>query len=434
MLKNILFKNIVFKNSAWLIGSKIVQSLLSLIVGMISSRYLGPSNYGILSYASSIVTFMVPFMNIGINEVLVHQIVKKPKDEGKIIGTSIVLCLCSSVLCIIGIFAFVLFANAGEKDTIIVCMIYSLLLIFQIFEMLRYWFQAKLMSKYIAIASMIAYVMWLVYKILLLILGKDVRWFAMSHVIDHMFMAVILIFMYKRMGGQRLSFSLETAKELLSVSKYYIIPNVMISIFSQTDKIMLNMMLNSESVGYYSAATTISGLSLFVFTAILDSFRPIIFEKKEKDIKAYEKNVSLLSGIIIYLSLLQSVAITVLAPIIVRVLYGEAFLESVSTLQIVVWYTTFSYLGAVRNIWILAENKQKVLWILNVSGAVANVIMNFALIPVLGADGAALASLITQFFTNVIMNQIHPDIRHYNKLMFRGLRIISLIKTKDEVN
>jgi O-antigen/teichoic acid export membrane protein len=109
------------------------------------------------------------------------------------------------------------------------------------------------------------------------------------------------------------------------------------------------------------------------------------------------------------------------AGVIIRILYGASFHQAVSALRIVVWYTTFSYLGAVRNIWILAEGKQRYLWMINLSGAVANVLLNAGLIPEMGVNGAALASLVTQIFTNVVVGFLIEPIRKNNVLMLRGL-------------
>ena len=109
------------------------------------------------------------------------------------------------------------------------------------------------------------------------------------------------------------------------------------------------------------------------------------------------------------------------AELIVGVVYGSQYSPSVTALRIVVWYTTFAYLGSVRNIWLLAENKQKYLWIVNLSGAVANVLLNFCLIPYLGVNGAAIASLVTQFFTNVIIGYIIKPIRPNNRIMVSSL-------------
>jgi Na+-driven multidrug efflux pump len=100
---------------------------------------------------------------------------------------------------------------------------------------------------------------------------------------------------------------------------------------------------------------------------------------------------------------------------------------------VVSWYTIFSYLGSVRNIWILAENKQKYLWILNTTGALANVVLNFAFIPMWGIVGAAIASLVTQFVTNVIMSLIIKPLRRNNLIMLKGLNpklLFNMVKTK----
>ena len=84
-------------------------------------------------------------------------------------------------------------------------------------------------------------------------------------------------------------------------------------------------------------------------------------------------------------------------------------------------------MGVVRNIWILAEKKQKYLGVINFSGAIMNIVLNFFLIPIMGINGAALASLVTQFFSNVIMGYILRPIRGNNKLMIEALNPTVLI-------
>lgn len=112
---------------------------------------------------------------------------------------------------------------------------------------------------------------------------------------------------------------------------------------------------------------------------------------------------------------------TLLAKPIVHVLYGKSYAGSAIILAVSVWYITFGYYGSVRNIWILAEDKQKYLTGINVCGALANVLLNFALISICGAVGAAIASVVTQFFTNVIIGFIFKPIRENNGLMLKGL-------------
>lgn len=420
-------KNKVIKNASWIIGIQLVKSLLGMVISMFTARFLGPSNFGLINYAQSIVTFVSPIMYLGINNILVREIIDAPEKEGETLGTAITMSMLSSAFCIIGVFAFTSLVNRNEKETVIVCCLYSILLIFQALEMIMYWFQAKLKSKYTSIVALVAYAAVSFYKIFLLATGKSIRWFAISNALDYMLIAVSLLIIYRFIGSQKLSFSSKTAKRLFATGKYYIISNLMITIFSQTDRIMLKLMIGDSETGFYSAAVTCAGMTGFVFVAIIDSFRPMIFEYKKNDEFHYEKSIASLYSLIIYLSILQSAAFTVLAHIIISVLYGSEYFAAIPVLQIIVWYCTFSYLGGARDIWILAENKQKHLLAINAVGAVMNVVLNYFLIPSLGACGAALASVITQLFINYIFVLIYKPTRRNGILQLYALNPKNLI-------
>lgn len=411
------------KNAAWIIGCRLVQAVIGLAVTMISARYLGPSGYGLINYAASLVTFFVPIMQLGLNSTLVQEILNKPEQEGETMGTALVLTFVSGIACVIGVGAFSAFANKGETQTIFVCVLYSLLLVSQSLEMIQYWFQAKLLSKYTALTVLAAYIAISIYRITLLVAGKSIYWYAVSQAIDYAIIAIALLFIYNRLPTQKLRFSLTRANEIFGRSKHYIISAMMITVFAQTDRVMLKIMIDEAAVGYYSAAITCAGLSSFVFVAIIDSARPTILNGKKKSDEVFQYRLKLLFTLVIGLALLQSAAFTILSNLVIGILYGSAYAPSVSALRIVVWYTTFSYLGAVRDIWILAENKQKYLWIINLSGASVNICLNAFMIPVYGINGAAAASLITQIFTNVMMGFILKPIRPCNRLMLQSLNV-----------
>lgn len=412
--------NKVAKNAAWIIGIKIIQAVLALIINMLTARFLGPSNFGLITYAASLVAFVVPIMSLGLNNVLVQEIVEHPEREGEALGTSMVLSAISSLCCIGGVTAFAFVANHNDPVTIMVCFLYSLNLFFQALELMQYWYQAKYLSKYMAMASLAAYLVASFYKVYLLVAAKSVYWFALSNTLDYCLIAAIIGIVYCRLGGQRLSFSPSLGKKLISKSKYYILSSMMVTVFAQTDKIMIKLMIDDAATGYYGVAIACAGMSSFLFCAIIDSFRPAIFQGQKISDEVFESRLTMLYSIVIYLSLAQSIVMTAFAGIIIHILYGAVYAPAVKALQIVVWYTTFSYMGSVRNIWILANGKQSCLWKINMSGAIVNIVMNEVLIPVWGICGAAAASLLTQFFTNVIVSYVMEAIRPNNRIMFRG--------------
>ena len=414
--------NKVAKNASWIIACRIVQAVFALIINMLTARYLGPSNYGVITYAASLVAFVVPIMQLGFSNILVQELVNSPENEGKTLGTSMCLSLCSSVCCIIGVALFASVANHDEPVTILVCLLYSLLLIFQALELMQYWFQAKYLSKYTAVVSLCAYLVVSAYKIYILIIAKSIYWFAVSTAFDYALIAISILIIYHKLGGQKLSFSLSRGRQMFNRSKHYILSNMMVTIFAQTDKIMIKLMIGEAATGYYGAAVACAGLTSFLFTAIIDSFRPSVFEGQKISLEIFERRMTQLYSIVIYLSLLQSIFMTLLAKPIVSILYGSAYAPAINVLQVVVWYTTFSYIGAVRSIWVLANNLQHYLWKINLLGALANIALNAGLIPVIGIYGAAVASLITQFFTNVTVGYLIRPILPNNRIMIESLK------------
>jgi len=413
----------IIKNTAWIIGSRIIQSILALIVTMISARYLGPSGYGLINYAASIVAFFVPLMQLGLNSTLVQEIISEPNKEGEVLGTALVLNVCSGVACIVGICSFSAIVNRGEPQTIWVCILYSTVLFFRATEVVQYWFQAKLMSSYTAIVTLVVYIIVAVYRIVLLVTGRSVYWFAISQAIDVGLIAFALLVLYHKKANQKLCFSLDCGKRMFAKSKYYILPNLMITIFSQTDRFMLKQMINDEAVGFYSAAASCASLTAFIFVAIIDSMRPFVLEGKKTSQELFCERMKSLYAVVIFLALSQSAIMTIFAEVVVSILYGDGYTPAVGALKIVVWHSTFSYLGAVRGVWVLAEGKQQYLWKINLSGAAANVILNAMLIPAHGISGAAFASLVTQIFTNVIMGWIIRPISPSNQLMIQSLNL-----------
>lgn len=413
--------NKVVKNATWIIVCRVAQSVLSLVVSMLTAWYLGPSNYGVINYAAAVVAFVVPVMQLGFRNTLVREFINKPQKEGEVLGTALVYNLISAILCIVGIVAFVSIANRGETETIVVCGLYSLNLIFQALEMVQYWYQSKLLSKYTSVISLFAYAVVSIYRIFLLMSGKSIYWFAVSQALDFMIIAVLLLVFYHKLSPQRLSFSFSTGKEMLSVSKHYIVSSMMVTVFGHIGSILLKFLMNDAAVGLYTAAVTCAGMTNFVFAAIIDSARPTVLSSKTADQSTFEKNVIRLYSIIIYTSFMQGVVLFVFAPLVVKVLYGAQYVDTVAPLRVMAWYTLFSNLGTVRNVWILAEAKQRFLWMINLFGAGTNILLNVLLIPFVGITGAAWASVLTQFATNFLVAYLIKPVRHNNTLLLKSL-------------
>lgn len=418
-----ILSNKEIKNAGWLIGGRIIQMILSLIVGVLTARYLGPGNYGLVNYGTAYVSFFMSFCTLGINSVIIKDFVDHPSEQGLSIGSTLVLRAVSSFCCALMIVGIVSVLDRDEPITILVVALCSISLLFQIFDTFNYWFQYKYHSKITAIATFIAYAVTSLYRILLLIQGASVQWFAFASSIDYIVLACILFVAYKKEKGPKISFSLKKGKALLSQSYHYILSGMMVAIYGQTDKLMLKQMLDETSVGYYSTAMTICNMWVFILQAIIDSLYPTILRLYKEDYERYERKNRQLYAIVFYISILVSILFVVFGNLIITVLYGKDYMPSVTPLKIITWYTAFSYLGVARNAWIVCEGKQKYLKYMYLSAAIINVVLNYFMIPLWGTSGAAFASLITQIFTSIILPLFFKGMKRNSILMLQAIRL-----------
>lgn len=427
-----LLKSRVSKNVVWLICGRIYHMLLAFVVGLLTARYLGPSNYGLINYATTYTSFFASFCTLGINSVIVKNFVDHPDEEGETIGTAIILRVISSVLSVVMMICITLIADPGETVTHTVVVLCAIGVVFQVMDTLNYWFQSRLMSKYAAIATVISYTIVSAYRVWLLTTGKRVEWFAIATSVDYLIVAFALYVMYKKHAGPRFSFSREKAKELLTSSYHFILAGLMVSIYGSTDKFMLKQMLDEAHVGYYATALALCNSWVFVLSAIIDSLYPIILQSFEKNCAQFERRNRQLYAIVFYCSVCASGLLSVLAAPIVSILYGAEYLPAAAPLRIITWYTAFSYLGVARNAWIVCYHKQSYLKYLYIGSAITNVILNVCMIPRWGASGAAMASLITQISTILIFPAMIEDLRPNVRLMLDAIRLKGVFLREEE--
>ena len=196
---------------------------------------------------------------------------------------------------------------------------------------------------------------------------------------------------------------------------------MMVAIYAQTDKLMLKQMLDESAVGFYAIATTICGMWTFVLSAIIDAMYPTIVQSFKQNQALFEKKNRQLYAIVFYISVLVSIAFVFLGDFAINILYGEAFAPAALPLKIITWYTAFSYFGVARNAWMVCNEKQKYLKYMYIFAAILNVLLNAIMIPLWGPAGAALASLITQVFTSIILPYFIKDLRPNAKLMLEAI-------------
>ena len=415
------------KNSSWMVFSRIYQMIFSLIVGSLTARYLGPNNYGVINYGLSYINIFNTICTLGLEGVIVKRVINKPEEEGELLGTSILLRSLASILSIISLLIFFTVVDS-DIVTKLVVIIQSISLIFNIYEILELWLQAKLMSKYATIAKCTAVTCVGIWKITMLALNVSVEFFAFTTVIESLVALLVLSISYVKLKGPKIKIKLGLTKEILLEGSQFLLSSLCIIIYTRMDKIMLGGFIDKLSVGIYSAALTISELWQFIPMAIINSSRSLLLQYKKEDERKYIDRVKLVYSTIIFMGITIGLGITVFGKIAIRILYGKEFLNAYKPLSILVWASTFAVLGSARTTWLITENKEKYLKIFVLIGAIVNLLLNYLLIEKFTIIGVAIATLIAQVVVSIIAPLIFKETRESTIHIVQAMNPLPIIK------
>ena len=412
-----ILRNKVFVNMRWLVSGRILQMAIALVINMITARYLGVNNYGIINYVASYISFFTPICSLGLESIIIKELVDKPDRQGETIGTAMGMRIISSLFSMVAIILFLFFIDEGNKVMLGVAFMQSMILVFNTADLFEFWYQSRLESKVSVTVRTAGYLITAVYKIAILVFQKSIYWFAFTNTLDMIIAFVLLQLVYKKSGGQKLKFNIKSGKKMLKISYNFIISGLMVAVYAQMDKIMLGQMLDTYTVGLYSVGIYICTLWNFIPEAMIASLRPGIMEAKKYDKNRYEKKLKQMYALIIWVSILYAVGVCLFSKYIILILYGKAYLGARIPLMIAVWYCGFSLTGSAREVWIICEGHQKYSKWFALIGALTNLILNYLLIPRIGMVGAAIATLVTQIMTGFIVTLLFKDTRENNKFL-----------------
>ena len=407
--------------------AQIYQMLLSLVIGVISARYLGPSNYGTINYAASYISFFTIACALGLEGIAVKEMVDNRDKEGVVLGSSIVMRLAAGFLSMIAVCVIVAVVNPEDKTLLTVAFLQSLVLLFNAFHIIDTWYQSYLRSKTSTIIKCIAYTGMSAYRVWLLVTGKTVEWFAFATSLDALIISILFLYRYRRDGDHKLRFDIGTSKHLIGLSYHLIISYLMAAVYSQMDRLMIGKMIDQTHVGYYAAAATICNMWLFIPQALANSARPLIMKVKSSNEMLYKRRMQQLTAAILWLGIAFALVISLLSYFIINTLYGNDYAEARGPLLLIIWSTVFSSLSYARAIWMICENKQKYTKNILFCGVAVNLVLNASLIPVLGMNGAAIATLITEVICCIIAPYLIKDTRPYVAYVFNSFNPVAII-------
>jgi len=386
-----------FKNTSWLLIEKIVRITVGFFVGVWVIRYLGPERFGKLSYAQSFVAIFATIATLGLDNIVVRELVKNKNSEGELLGTSFLLKIIGSFFVLIFLTIVVtIISNDSYTNTLI--FVIASATIFQSFNVIDLYFQSIVISRYVVYGNLISLGISSIIKILLILNQAHLEAFAWIILFDSIVLALgFIYFFFKKsiIDFQSLKFNKVMALELLKDSWPLIFSGIVVSIYMKIDQVMIKEMLDDQSVGQYAAAVRLSEAWYFIPVVISSSLFPAIVNSKKYNQKIYESRIQNLYSLLIWISVIIAIGMSFLSESVINLLYGNKYFATPGILMIHIWSGIFVFLGVASGKWLLSENLQKITMINTTIGAIINILLNYFLIKKIGPIGAAWSTLFS---------------------------------------
>lgn len=401
----------ILVNTGWLFGDNILRVGVGLLVGVWLARYLGPAQFGMLSYAMAFIALFGAVANLGLNGIVVRDLVKDPGSANATLGTALVLQALGSVLAFALAVLTINFARPDDELTKFMIVVLGSVMVFKSTEVVKYWFESQVQSKYTVWVENGAFLLFAAVKVALILAHATLMAFVWSAFAEGALIAGGLLGVYAWRGGQLLAWQghYQRAKILLKDSWPLIFSGLAVMIYMRIDQIMLGQMTDDNVVGLYSAAVRISEGLYFIPMAIVASTFPALMQIREKE--KFTKRFQNIFDVMLLISLPAALVLSFFSENIIVFLFGQKYLPAAEILQIHAWVAVFAFLGVPSGRWYLYENLQLLALYRTVLGALINIAANYILIPTSGAIGAAYATLGSYFISNILFNLLTPETR-----------------------
>ncbi len=384
-------------------AEKILRLIAGLLVGIWVARYLGPEQFGVFSYVVAFVAIFGGIAKLGLDGIVVRELVREPSKRNIYLGTSFWLKFVGALITL-GVVVFATFFTSNDHTTNFYIFIIASGIVFQSFEVIDFYFQSRVLSKFVSLCRMSQLLISSLLKIYFVLTGAGLFWFVVVSLVDQATLAVSLYiaYRYQKLGSFYRHFDLLTAKKLLTDSWPLIFSGLAIMIYVRIDQIMIKEMLGEREVGLYSAAVRLSEVWYFIPVVITSSLFPAIVSAKKVSEGLYRQRLQRLCTLMTWLAIAVALPVTFLADSVIVLLYGHQYREAGGVLAIHIWGAVFVFLGVASGVFFTAENWTKKSLCRTGSGAVSNVLFNLALIPRYGISGGAAATVLSQFVANFL--------------------------------
>lgn len=378
-----------------------IKTIMVVIFPVISfpyiSRVLGVEGVGKVQYCMSVISYFILFASLGIVNYSVREGVKyrgERKKFSKFVKEIFAINLVTTVLAYL-VFAafFVMGAFQGKENIMLICS-FSIL---GTTLSLDWLYQAMEEYVYISVRTILLQALALVLMFLLVKTEEDVLMYTLITILaskGYCFINLIHARKYVDFGEK---VTLEITQHLKPILIIFG-ATLSVSIYMNMDVVMLGIFSGDYQVGLYSAAVKVNVVVKNVITSISAVLMPRLVSYLAKgDLKKYETLFRQGAELNMFFAVPSAVGLAILSEPIILLFSGEKFLPAVLAGQIMAVRLVFSALDNIFYNQVLIPNgHEKEACIGTAAGAVANLVLNVILIPEFQAEGAAVATVISE--------------------------------------
>ncbi|UTW00180.1 flippase [Marinomonas rhizomae] len=398
-------------NASWLIAEKLLRMTVGLFVSIWVARYLGPEQFGLFSYAQSFTFLFAAIATLGLDSIVIRELVKDDRRLNTLMGTAFFLKLGGAFLLLPFLYIAVGFTNNNDPTNHLIFIIASST-IFQSFNVIDFYCQSKVLSKYVAWSNGFLLFVSSGLKVFFILNEAPLVCFAYVILFDSVVLSLGLIYFYVRRMHLSIThwhFDYYVALELLKDSWPLILSSIVVSIYMKIDQVMIKEMMSAEAVGQYAAAVRLSEVWYFIPMTIAGSLFPAIVNAKNISNEFYTLRLQRLYTLMVWLGIAIALPVTFLSQWIITLLYGEVYQQASQVLMVHIWAGVFVFLGT-AGAYFTIEKLTKIFFYKSLVGALANVLLNFWLIKY-GLIYVALATLLSQLLSSFLLDFVFNKTR-----------------------
>jgi len=409
-------------NLSWLVFEKLFTLFVAMLVGIYVARYLQPENFGLLNYAISFVGIFSAFSTLGLDQILVRELARDITQKNDLLGTAFILKLFGSII-LIAILSGVLFIMKNDHFTNIMIMIIAAAEIFRIFEVISYFYQAKVLSKYVVQVQLAVNFVTSIVKVGMVYYEAPLMWFVWIILLTSLFNALGYIYTYRKHDGKlfQWNFRKRLALNLLKESWPLTLYGIALYTQARIDQVMLGKMLNNSEVGQYSVALKIIEIFGFIPMVIMSTFSPAITKAKNTSRELYDDRLVNFYRFLFLIFLVVAVPLFLFGEEIIVFLYGSEYQPAGILLSLFAIRLFFSNMGVGKSVFIVNESLFKYSLVATIIGATVNITVNYLLIPRYASIGAIAATIISFTISIFVLDLFFARTRRNQKLMFKGI-------------